>query len=199
MMSILAMFVLTLGIINRQIASTNEDLNTKRIQLEEMIESLAKNLQYQIQNSIGLDSYKIPEDTYLCDMSGDTISIENIAINSPSYIFYFAEEFCSSCVSQELIILSEIQNKFKNLSFIVLGDYDRARDIGIILKANNIDCMFYTPINSIFFSNLKDIGLPVGFIFNGTTEIKSPFFFQRGYEEYSRIYLEAIIKKYESP
>lgn len=197
----LIIFILSIIIIN-----LNYQIRRIRINDKELIESIAKNDIEISNNNVLLNNLIVNFYSYerlpwkngqiLYDKNGDSINIDKVLGNGKKIVFNFSEFNCEICVQEEFRILKEVCATIGSDNVIIIGNFLRHRDLGILLKAMQFEnqCYFSTKISIL--SEIEDKNLPYVFISGLDYMARELYIINKNSANLTRLYYQIVLKKY---
>ncbi|TSA37817.1 MAG: hypothetical protein D4R64_04930 [Porphyromonadaceae bacterium] len=163
----------------------NKEISNKQIILEE-----------QMVNFYNFEGFNIGKTQMFMNQKGDSINVDHILGQGRKIVFNFSEYNCDACVKEELISLKIICNIIGSKNIIILGNFERIRDLGIILKSAEIDCQYYNSAKSSVIPEIENKNLPFIFINDLGLNAKSLFIINKNSNDLTKHFYQIILKKY---
>jgi hypothetical protein len=142
-----------------------------------------------------LNSWKIENtiltDSLIKDEDNNVIIKSNLIKRSPLLIFRFSELNCSTCIQDQLSLLSDLLQS-NDINYIIISDYNSIRNLGIFKRVNAIKVPIY---NCKQLLNRETI-TPYYFVLNKNGTISDFYYPDKKFPEISKEYLKLIHEKY---
>jgi hypothetical protein len=197
----LIIFVLSIIIMN-----LNHQIHKVRVYDKALIDSLSKD-DIEISNNnvlfknliVNFYSYERlywKKSQILYNKNGDSIKIDRVLENKNKIIFNFSEFNCEICIQEELKILKEVCSAIGSDNVIIIGNFLRNRDLGILLKSMQLESQCYYSTHFSILPEIDGKNLPYVFISGLDYMASELFIINKNSEILTRLYYQIVLKKY---
>jgi hypothetical protein len=133
----------------------------------------------------------------LMSLSGEQRSFASVVGRKSKFVMFFSDKNCSKCVEDQVKKLNLVAEKIGKENILLLSSFGNLKDMLIFKNENNISSNNFFNTNSLGLQ-LENFNTPFFFMIDGTLNINKVFVPQDGLPELDEMYLEIIVKGYQT-
>ena len=165
-----------------------------KLKAEKLKSSLLEDL--LISKSMITTSEKISSSFSFINFTGDTITLNDYVKKSKTLVLYVGSSFCSSCLEEELSMLSDFTSKHKGFEILVLARNISLRDLLVNKKKHNYKFNIgVIPSSYSINKSLEETEMPTYFLVKKTLKIINPYISQKKMLGLTKKYLQRMYFK----
>ncbi len=190
--AILFLLCFRISVIRRQLTEfKNIDISNTKI-----LEENTKLINNLIQNSYQYNNKILSQNFFVLSENGEEILLKSLLSKNPTIIFHFSEFSCEVCLKRDFNNIKKICQLIGPEKIIIIGKFSRNRDLGLVIKSNNIKCNYY--LDTSLEKELSRTPNDVPFVIISTEELKIQAFFQleKNHDYISELFYKVILASY---
>jgi hypothetical protein len=139
-------------------------------------------------------SDRIDSNIVLFDENDNKITLKQLGVKKPKFIFKYSALNCNSCVDEQITLLKRASKKIGSENILIITDYNTPRELSQFVRLNQIDFRILN-LRNIKLTTI-DNNLPYYFIIDESYSLKQLFIPIKGNVLLTQQYLDKISEKY---